>query len=569
MTESRAFGELVRALVDLRRSLDGVTLGLGTSGVERARASRRTMIEQLDTYVLPRVLQMDAPLVAVVGGSTGAGKSTLVNSLVRAVVTPSGVLRPTTRVPVLVHHPDDGDWFTGDRVLPDLPRTTADSGPGEGLRLVATAGVPRGLALLDAPDVDSVVRANRELAAGLLAAADLWIFVTSAARYADQVPWQVLADAARRSTSVAVVLDRTAPEQGAEVRVHLARMLVASGLTDTPLFDVPETALEDGLVPAEAVAPLRTWLVELASDGAARAGVVERSLQGTLRALVYSAHEIADQAADQVLATDWLRADVETVYAEAVEAALIEVESGALLRGPVVAGWHELVAAGEPERWAEGRSSAIRERLASAVLGRARPTARLEEAVVDALSAHLVDVSMRARQLVTDRWLDRAPGGQPDDDPVARARTTHEVRARATEAAGGWQAFAVVAARTALAADDPDDDRLAGVAAVVQIAALGRAVPSGVGTHSATEGLRNDAAEQAVAVLARTLDGDPGPMVERVAADLSARVAALLTADRDIGLAAVADMGTGADQLEDVRAAARGLDAARSTGAVR
>ena len=50
---------------------------------------------------------MDAPLLMVVGGSTGAGKSTLVNSLVGADVSPAGVLRPTTRAPVLVCHPAD------------------------------------------------------------------------------------------------------------------------------------------------------------------------------------------------------------------------------------------------------------------------------------------------------------------------------------------------------------------------------------------------------------------------------------------------------------------------------
>ena len=42
---------------------------------------------------------------------------------------------------------------------------------------------------MDAPDVDSVVEDNRDLAATLLAGADLWIFVTTAARYADAVPW--------------------------------------------------------------------------------------------------------------------------------------------------------------------------------------------------------------------------------------------------------------------------------------------------------------------------------------------------------------------------------------------
>ena len=52
--------------------------------------------------------------------------------------------------------------------------------------------IPPGLAILDAPDIDSVVAENRQLAAQLLAAADLWLFVTSAARYADAVPWDFL-----------------------------------------------------------------------------------------------------------------------------------------------------------------------------------------------------------------------------------------------------------------------------------------------------------------------------------------------------------------------------------------
>ena len=64
--------------------------------------------------------------------------------------------------------------------------------------------------MLDAPDVDSIDQSNRDLAAQLLAAADLWLFVTSAARYADQVPWDYLRRASERATSVAVVLDRTA-----------------------------------------------------------------------------------------------------------------------------------------------------------------------------------------------------------------------------------------------------------------------------------------------------------------------------------------------------------------------
>lgn len=51
-------------------------------------------------------------MLAVVGGSTGAGKSTLINSLIGAEVSAPGLLRPTTRGPVCVCHPADASWFT-------------------------------------------------------------------------------------------------------------------------------------------------------------------------------------------------------------------------------------------------------------------------------------------------------------------------------------------------------------------------------------------------------------------------------------------------------------------------
>ena len=39
-------------------------------------------------------------------------------------VTQPGVLRPTTRSPVLVHNPADAEWFGQDRLLPELERVT-------------------------------------------------------------------------------------------------------------------------------------------------------------------------------------------------------------------------------------------------------------------------------------------------------------------------------------------------------------------------------------------------------------------------------------------------------------
>ena len=133
----------------------------------------------------------------------------------------------------------------------------------------------QGIAILDAPDVDSVVEENRDLAATLLAAADLWVFVTTAARYADAVPWALLRQAAERDVVIAVVLDRVPEGTGTDVENDLRRRLADAGLADAPVFSVPETRLDaEGFLPDGVVAPLRSWLTGLAEDAAALVGLL-------------------------------------------------------------------------------------------------------------------------------------------------------------------------------------------------------------------------------------------------------------------------------------------------------
>jgi len=90
---------LLEAAGELRDLVAVTRFPIDTGDVDVARDAQVALLDQLDDYVLPRLKAMDAPLLAVIGGSTGAGKSTLINSIVGATVSRSGVLRPTTRAP--------------------------------------------------------------------------------------------------------------------------------------------------------------------------------------------------------------------------------------------------------------------------------------------------------------------------------------------------------------------------------------------------------------------------------------------------------------------------------------
>lgn len=236
-----------------------------------AAAVRRTLDDAqtlLDIYLLPRIEQMDAPLLVAVGGSTGGGKSTLINSMVGEIVSAPGVLRPTTRIPVLVHHPDEMPSFAGDQVL--VERQTAN-------------GVPKGLVLIDTPPLGSIAGGSRLAALSSLAAADLWLFVTTAARYADAVPWDALTEAADRRVVVGVVINRVPSEATTEVRSHLAGLLAERGFSDAPLFTLEEAAMDSsGMMPPDMVEPVSRWLHETVADDATRAAVVERTVTGAV-----------------------------------------------------------------------------------------------------------------------------------------------------------------------------------------------------------------------------------------------------------------------------------------------
>lgn len=346
--------QLLDTLSALRDRVAAARFPLPLVGAPRARANRDELLAQLDDYLVPRLREPEAPLLAVIGGSTGAGKSTLVNSLVGRKVSEAGVLRPTTRTPVLVCHPEDHHWFSGMRVLPDLtrvwlPHQEADDdlqglvGREEHVLRIETADtLPRGLALLDAPDIDSLVADNRVLAAELISAADIWVLVTTAARYADAVPWHLLRTAKAHRATLITVLDRVPHQVVSDVSRQYGALLTKAGLGHVPRFTVPElpeSAWGGGLLPATAVAPLHAWLTHQAQDPMAREATMARTAHGVLDSLRSRMPELAGAAAAQYAAALRLTAAVDTAYDRECTRVRGRLQSGAVLAGDALKRW--------------------------------------------------------------------------------------------------------------------------------------------------------------------------------------------------------------------------------------
>ncbi|MEU0399420.1 dynamin family protein [Streptomyces sp. NPDC006197] len=417
--------QLIDALSALRDRVAAVRLPLPLPDTPRARQTRTELLAQLDDYLVPRLKDPDAPLLAVVGGSTGAGKSTLVNSLVGRRVSEAGVLRPTTRTPVLVCHPEDHHWFAGLRVLPQLTRVwlpqadedhpVDEPAPEENaLRVETASSLPRGLALLDAPDIDSLVVENRLLAAELICAADVWVMVTTASRYADAVPWHLLRTAKEYDVTLVTVLDRVPHQVIGEVSRQYEALLAKAGLGHVPRFTIPElpesTCGGSGLLPESAVAELRGWLAHRAQDPAARQQAADRTASGVIDSLDTRLPELAGAVAAQYAAAVRLGGVVETAYREQGKRVRRELSRGAVLAGDARTRWR-----------AYPRDSTAEELL---------------DALTESLAALLHCAVSAAEEHVRDAWR-REPASEPLGPP--RAGCDREAAERIGVEARRWR----------------------------------------------------------------------------------------------------------------------------------
>jgi energy-coupling factor transporter ATP-binding protein EcfA2 len=395
---------------------------------DRARELRETT----RGYLLPRARDLDAPLVIVLLGPTGSGKSTLFNTIAGTPVSRTGVLRPTTRHAIVVATAADAQAVVSDGPLAAIPADRLE---------VREEGARPGVVIVDAPDVDSVEHDNRALADTLLELADLCVFVTTATRYADRVPWDVLARAHQRRVPLAVVVNRLPPgEDAAMVLEDVERLLTRTSLT---AMDVVAVGVGGGWATGRArarsaVEPLMARIVELSRDRVKRRALAEQALAGAVAGLAPLVALIGDDLEAEAIDVDALRRVVAGDFADEGRLLRERLTGGTILREEIIRRWHSFVGADQVTRLFSTGVGRVRGTVLALIRGTpAPPVSTVQQGAADDVAAAVVAHASEAARRAAAHWA---------ADPVGADLVAADP--------GLWTASPDLAARTRVAVDE-------------------------------------------------------------------------------------------------------------------
>lgn len=171
--------------------------------------------------------------VVALAGATGAGKSSLFNSIVGEQVATAGVTRPTTG------EPQAALWTTPAAAAPLLEWLGVTR---QHVVAVPAGGEFEGLVLLDLPDMDSTVRSHRDQVDHLVERVDMMVWVLDPQKYADAAVHDAyLRRFARHGDVTTVVLnqvDRLTPTEAEECVADLGRLVAADGLPSARVLGI-------------------------------------------------------------------------------------------------------------------------------------------------------------------------------------------------------------------------------------------------------------------------------------------------------------------------------------------
>ncbi|HWP48269.1 MAG TPA: dynamin family protein [Candidatus Limnocylindrales bacterium] len=177
------------------------------------------------------------PFIIAFAGGSSCGKSTLFNTLAGEIASLVSLLRPTTSIPVLYHHPSQTAYFNRKDFLEPyekivsqqvmlqvfenrVTRSSRDKQKSLPRKIILYPSqrpdYPEDFALLDTPDVDTTEAQNKEVAHDLFHIASLILFIFSTEKYADNRLWEDVQYLQSLGKPVVFVLNKLTPEHKAE-----------------------------------------------------------------------------------------------------------------------------------------------------------------------------------------------------------------------------------------------------------------------------------------------------------------------------------------------------------------
>lgn len=378
---------------------------------------------------MPRLADPDGPVLVALFGSTGSGKSTLVNSLAGRDVTVAGALRPTTKAATVWCHADNVEELAGLEATGEVAFVTDDH---PDLRWVS---------VVDTPDVDSIVTSHRRQTERILGMADATIHVTTPQRYADAVPWEFLERMARRDVPMLIVTNRLARRSSGAV-TDLASLLrrerIVPGISSDQIVAISEQKLrQHGRLPASAVKRVSGYLQELASDHTA---VVRRSVRGAIQTAVGDIDEVLADLDAQRAEVAAMTEAVEVVVRRQTEEIAIQLAQGDLVGGEVLQRWRRLIGVSDLAGVVARGVGRVRDILAP---NDAVSASTVEQVGREARDA-MIDIAMlrvrRTHEAIATAWRLEPSGARLIDGDLVRPR---EDRQAAGEEIDGWLASLV------------------------------------------------------------------------------------------------------------------------------
>lgn len=215
------------AMRDLTSALDLLDLAIASS---ENLASEPNREDAANIALAARRRQnyfSDAVVVAIAGG-TGSGKSSLLNAISGRTIAPTSPLRPHTDEPLAWIPADDHAIAAIVETIGVDEVVVHDDGPN--------------LAIIDLPDLDSVVDSHRTLVESLLPVVDAVVWIFDPVKYHDpSIHLEFLARATAYEPVFAFVLnkiDRLDEGEAEAVATHLGVILSMNGFSDPTVHPI-------------------------------------------------------------------------------------------------------------------------------------------------------------------------------------------------------------------------------------------------------------------------------------------------------------------------------------------